>query len=159
MLGNIASIFTQVYIAKVTSIFIFFPHLLYTVPFTSLSLFEPMWTFSWLFSFATVTGSMYSRAFAFSRWRYSSQSHCKLKLIVKRSILLFGLSCWSPAVQNVGIHYAGVHKIPEDVPPCFDWEVANIIFHAHLIMTIYTIPVSIIQLNVSWLIYLDHIMT
>ena len=75
------------------------------------------------------------------------------------SMLLFGLLCWSLAAQNIGIHYAGVHKIPEDGLPCFDWEMANIIFHVHLIMTIYTILVSIIQLNVLWLIYLDHIMT
>ena len=38
MVGNMASIFTQVYIAKVTPIYSFFPHLLHTVPFTSLSL-------------------------------------------------------------------------------------------------------------------------
>ena len=38
MVGNMASIFTQVYIAKATPIYIFFPHLLHAVPFTSLSL-------------------------------------------------------------------------------------------------------------------------
>ena len=41
MVGNMASIFTQVYMAKVTPIYSFFPHLLHTVPFTSLS---PLWT-------------------------------------------------------------------------------------------------------------------
>ena len=56
------------------------------------------------------------------------------------SILLFSLPCWSLAIQNVGIHYVGVHKITEGVLPYFDWEVANNIFHAHLIMMIYTIP-------------------
>ena len=39
------------------------------------------------------------------------------------------MSCWSLAIQNVGIHYASVHKIPEGVLPCFDWEVANITFY------------------------------
>ena len=38
MAGNMASIFTQVYITKVTPIYSFFPHLLHTVPFTSISL-------------------------------------------------------------------------------------------------------------------------
>ena len=62
----------------------------------------------------------------FSRWRSSIQCHCNLKAKAKISILLFGLPCWSLAVQNVSIHYAGVHKIPGDVLPCFDWEAANI---------------------------------
>ena len=44
------------------------------------------------------------------------------------SILLFGLPCWSITIQNVCIHYAGVNKIPDDVLPYFDWEVANSIF-------------------------------
>ena len=38
MVGNMASIFTQAYIAKVTPIYSFFPQLHHTVPFTSLSL-------------------------------------------------------------------------------------------------------------------------
>ena len=63
----------------------------------------------------------------------------------------------SPTIQNVGIHYAGTNKIPEDVLPCFKWEVANIIFHAHLIMMVYTIHMSVVQLNVLWLINFDQI--
>ena len=38
MVGNMASIFTQVYIAKAAPIYIFFHHLPHTVPFTSLPL-------------------------------------------------------------------------------------------------------------------------
>ena len=54
IVGNMASILIQVNITKVTSIYSFFPHLLHTVPLTS-----------WLFSFAAVTGPMYSGASAF----------------------------------------------------------------------------------------------
>ena len=46
----------------------------------------------------------------------------------------------------------------EDILACYDLEAANIIFHVHLIMTINTIHVSVVQLNVLWLIYLGHIM-
>ena len=60
MVGDMASIFTKVYITKATPIYSFFPHLLHTVPFTSLPFFESMWTFLLLFSFAAVTGPMYS---------------------------------------------------------------------------------------------------
>ena len=161
MVGNMASIFTQVYIAKVTLVYSFFPYLLHTVPFTSLSL---LWAHVDIFMVIFICSChrpnvQWGFCLPFSRWKSSNQFHCNLKLKVKMSIFHFGLPCWSLAVQNVGIHYAAVHKIPEDVLPCFDWEVANIIFHVHLIMTIYTIHVSIIQLNVLWLIYLDHIMT
>ena len=38
MVSNMASILTQVYMAKVTPIYNFFPHLLHTLPFISLSL-------------------------------------------------------------------------------------------------------------------------
>ena len=93
----------------------------------------------------------------FSIWKSNNHSHCNHKSKVKHTF--FGLPSWSLAVQNVGIHYAGVHKLPEDVLPCFDWEVANIIFHVHFIMMIYTIHVSVVHLNVWWLIYLDHITT
>ena len=96
---------------------------------------------------------------SFSRWKSSNQSHCNLKSNVKMSIHLFGLPCWSLVVQNIGIHYAGVHKIPWDVFPCLDWEVASIISHTHLSMMVYTIHVPVVQLNVLWLIYLGHITT
>ena len=81
MVGNMASIFTQVYIAKATPIYSFSPHLLHTMPFTSLPFFQPIWASSWLFSFAAVTGLMYSgaSAFLFSWWKSSNQSHCNLK--------------------------------------------------------------------------------
>ena len=110
-----------------TPIYSFFPHLLHIVPFTSLSLLWPMWTFPWLFSFAAVTGPIYSGPSACLSLdeKSSNQSHCNLKSEVKMSILLFGLTCWSLAAQNLGIHFAGVHKIPEDVLPHFDWEVAQ----------------------------------
>ena len=66
MVGNMVSIFTQVYIAKVTPIYSFVPHLPHTMPFLHLFyFFEPMWTFLWMFSFATVTGPVYSGASAF----------------------------------------------------------------------------------------------
>ena len=65
----------------------------------------------------------------------------------------------SLTIQNVGIHCAGVHKIPDDVLSCFHWEAANIRFQVHVITVIYTIHVSVVQLNILWLIYLDHIMS
>ena len=65
MVGNMASICTQVYIAKTTPIHSFFPYLMHIVLFTFLTSLESMWTFSWLFSFAAVTGSMYSGTCAF----------------------------------------------------------------------------------------------
>ena len=150
IVGNVASIFTQVYIAKATSIYSFFPHLLHTVPFTSLPL---LWAHVDIFMFIFICSChrpnvQWGFCLCFSRWKSSNQSQCNLKSKVKMSILLFGLPCWSLAVQNVGIHYARVHKIPEDVLPCFDWEVADIIFHVHLIMMTYMIHLSIIQLNV-----------
>ena len=122
--------------------------------------FEFIWTFSWLFSFAAVTGPMHSGASALLFLNENPAINpIAISSKVKMSILLFGLPCWSLTIKNVGIHYASIHKIPEDVLPCFDWEAANIIFHAHLIMMIYIIHVSVVQLNVLWLIYLDHITT
>ena len=154
MVGNMASIFTQVYSAKVTSICSFFPHLLHTVPFTSLSL---LWAlvdiFMLLFNGSCHRPNVqWGFCLPSSRWKSSNQSHCNLKSKIKMSILLFGLPCCRLAVQGVDIHYAGVHIIPEDVLPCFDWEAASIIFQTHLIMTIYTIHVSIIY---SWMFVAD----
>ena len=87
----------------------------------------------------------------FSLWRSNNQAHCNHKLKVKMSILLFGLSCQSVTIQNEGIHYVAVIKYQ------------RMYFHALTktfnIITIYTIHVSVVQLNVSWLIYWDHIMT
>ena len=85
----------------------------------------------------------------FSWCKYSNQSHYKFNLNFKMITPLFGLPCWSLAIQNVDIHNAGVLKIPGDVFPCFDWEAANIIFHAYLIMNIYTIHISVY----SWIFY------
>ena len=161
VVGNMTSIFTQVYIAKMTLLYSFFPYVLHTVPFTSLSLlFAHVDIFMVVFICNCHRPSVQSGfCHPFSWWKSSNQSHCNLKLKVKMSILLFCLPCWILTMQNVCIHYAGVHKIPEDVLPCFDWEVANIIFYVHLIMTIYTIHVSVVQLNVLWVIYLDRIAT
>ena len=66
MVGNMASIFTQVYIAE-GDIHIQFlsSFAVYSTIYISFPFFEPMWTFSWLFSFAAVTGPMYSGASAF----------------------------------------------------------------------------------------------
>ena len=69
------------------------------------------------------------------------------------------LSHWGHAMQNVGIHYADVHKVPKDIHPCFYWKVTSIIFYVELIMTVYTTHVSLVQSNVLWLTYLDYIMT
>ena len=149
--GNVASFFRQIYMAQVTPIQFFLIcciqcHLhLY-------SFFWPMCTSLWLFSFATVTGPMYSVCLPFSWWKSSNQSHCNLKSS-------FGLFWTGLTIQNVGTQYAVVHKIPEDVLPCFDKEVANILFNVHLIMMIYTIHVYVVKVNVLWLIYLDPIMT
>ena len=65
MVGNMASIFTQVYIAKVTPIYSFFLICCIQCHLHLFPFFEPMWTFSWLFSLAAVTGPMYSGASAF----------------------------------------------------------------------------------------------
>ena len=132
MVGNMASIFTQVYIAKVTSIYNFFPHLLYTLPFTYLSL---LWGLVDIFMAIFIWSChrpnvQWGFCLPFSRWKSSNQSHFNLKSKIKISILLFGLPYQSLAVQNVGIHHAGVHKISENVLPCFDWEVANIISYS-----------------------------
>ena len=161
MVGNMASIFTQMYIGKATAIYSFSSHLLHTLPFTSPSLLlVHVDIFMVVFICSCHRPNVHwGFCLPFSWWKSSNQSHCNLKSKVKISILLFGLPCCSLAIWNVGIHYAGVHKVPEDVLPYFDWEVANIIFHAHLIMMIYSIHVSVVQLNVLWLIYLDHITT
>ena len=161
MVGNMLSIFTQVYSTKATLLYSFFLNLLHKFPFTYLSL---LWTHVDIFMAIFICSChrpnvQWGFCLHFSRWKSSNQSYFNLKSTVRISILLFGLPCRSLAVQNVGIHYAGIHKIPEDALPCFDWEVANIIFQAYLIMMIYTISISVIQLNVLWLIYLDHIMT
>ena len=120
-----------------------------------LPFFESIWTFSWLFWLAAVIGPIsMGSCLPFSWWKSGNQSHCNLKSKVKMSILHFGLHCWSFTMQNLGNHYSCVHKIPQDALPCFDWEVANIVFHTQLIMMLYTIHVPVVQLNVLWLIYL-----
>ena len=145
MVGNMTSIFTQVCIAKVTPIYSFLPHLLHTVPFTYLFLLlanvgifmiESVKAANENFCSVHRPNVQWGFSLPFSWWKSSNQSHCNLKLKVKMRLLLFALPCWSLATQNVGIHYAGVHKIPEDILPCLDWEAANIIFHVHLIMNI-----------------------
>ena len=63
--GNMESTLTQVYIAKVTPIYSFFPHLLHTVPFTSLSL---LWAHVDIFMVIFICryhSPMYSAASAF----------------------------------------------------------------------------------------------
>ena len=72
MVGNMASIFTQVYIAKVTSIYSFFPHLLHTVPFTSLSL---LWAHVDIFMVIFICSChrpnvQWGFCLPFSRWKY-----------------------------------------------------------------------------------------
>ena len=111
--------------------------------------FESIWIFSWFFSFVAVTCPMYSgaSAFLFIDENPAINPIAFLKLNVKRSILLFGFPFWSLAIQNVGIHNAAVYRTPEVVLPCFNWEAANIIFHAHLIVMIYTIHVTVVQLK------------
>ena len=139
-----ASISIQVYIAKAMPIHSFFPHLLHTA---YVDIFMVIFVYS-----CHRPNVQLGSCLPFSRWKSSNQSHCNLKSEVKISLILFGLPGWSLVGQNVGIHYAGgVHKIPEDVLPCFGWHVGNIIFHVHLIMMIYTIHVSVVQLNILWL--------
>ena len=120
MVGNMVSIFTQVYIEKVTPIYSFFPHLLHTVPFTSFSL---LWAHVDVFMVIFICSChrpyvQWGFCLPFTGWKSSNQSHCNLKSKVRISIFPFGLPCWSLSVQNVSIHYAGVHKRPEDVLPC-----------------------------------------
>ena len=150
MVGNVASIFTQLYGAKVTPICSFFPHLLYTVPFTSLSLlWGPVDIFMVVFICSCHRPHVHwGFCLPSFWWKSSNQSHCNFKSYVKMNILLCDLACWSLTMQNVDIFYTGVHKMLEDVLPCSDWEIANIIFHEQLTMTVCTIHVSAVQLNI-----------
>ena len=102
MVGNMASIFTEVYIAKVTPIYGFFPHLLHTVQFTSLSL---LWGHVDIFMVIFICSCYrpnveWGFCLPFSKWKSNNQSNCNLKSKVKKNILLFVLPCWSLAVQN-----------------------------------------------------------
>ena len=119
MVGKMASIFTQLYIVKTASIYIFFPHLLHAVPFTSHPL---LWAHVEIFMVIFICGThrpnvQWSFCLPVSRWKSNNQFQCNLKLKVKMSILLFGFPHWSLAVQNVGTHYADVHKLPQHVLP------------------------------------------
>ena len=81
MVGNIASIFTQVYIAKMTPIYNFFPHLLYTVPFASLSL---LWAHVDIFMVVFICNFhrpsvQWGFCLHFSWWNFSNKSHCSQK--------------------------------------------------------------------------------
>ena len=112
MVVNMASIFTQVYNAKMTLIYNFFPQLLHTVLFASLSF---HWANVDIFMVVFICSCHRPNAqwgfhLPFSWWLLSNQSHCNLKSKVKMSILPLGLTCWNPTIQNVGIHYAGVQK-------------------------------------------------
>ena len=62
---NMASVFTQMYIAKATSLYILFLICCTQCHLHLFPFFEPIWTFLLLFSFAAVTGPMYSGASAF----------------------------------------------------------------------------------------------
>ena len=71
---------------------------------------RPLWTFSWFIFICSCHRPNVQWGFClpFSKWKSSNQSHCNLKSNVMMNILIFGLTCWSLAVQNVDIHYAGV---------------------------------------------------
>ena len=91
MVGNMASIFMQVYIAKASPIYHFFPHVLHTVPFISLSL---LWDHVDIFMVLFICSChrpnvQWGFCLPFPRWKSNNQSHCNLKLKVKMSILLF----------------------------------------------------------------------
>ena len=94
MVGNMASIFTQVYIAKMTPIYSFFSRLLHTVPFTSLSL---LWVHVDIFmvifiSSCHIPNVQWGFCLPFSRWKSSNQSHSNLKLKVMMNILPFWIA-------------------------------------------------------------------
>ena len=161
MVGNMASIFTQVYIANVTPIYTFFPHLLHALQYTSLSL---LWAHVDIFLVVFICschGSNVQWDFCLPFFLMKVQQPIPLQSQIQSENEF--TSVWFVLLKspmwNVGIHYVDVHKIPEDVLICFDWEAANIWFHAQLIMKIYTIHVSVVQLNVLWMIHMDHIMT
>ena len=146
---------------KVTSIHSFFANFLHTVAFTSLPF---LWTHADIFMVVFICSChryhvQWGFCLPFSWLKSRNQSHCNVKMKIKVGILLIGLSCWSITMENEGMHYAGVHKIPDDVLPCFVWEAANITFHVQFIMMINTFHVSVVQVNVLCLICFNHIMT
>ena len=78
MVGNMASIFTQVHIAETKPIYSFFPHLLHTVPFTFLSL---LWAHASIFMAIFICSChrpnvQWGFCLPFPRWKSSNQSHC-----------------------------------------------------------------------------------
>ena len=93
--GNVASIFTQVHMAKETSIPSSFLILRIQCDLHLFLFFEPIWTFSWLFSFVAVTGPMYSGASTFLLLNENPTTNpiAILRWKVMVSIFLFGLSC------------------------------------------------------------------
>ena len=121
--------------------------------------FEPMWTFSWLFSFAAVTDSMYSGASAFLfPDENTAINPTAISSKVKKSTLLVLfvlMKSYNTKCRHSPCCYS---QIQGNVLPCFDWDVADIVFHVQLIMTNYTIFVYVVQLNVLADL-LDHIMT
>ena len=149
MVGNMAShLYTSIHCKGGMPMYSFFSHLLHTLPFTSpFPSLRPCGHFHGSFHLQLSEAQCTSGACAFhsSRWKSWNQSHWNLKLKSQdeHTSFLF-LPCWRSyntkcrhslcwCSQNArGMYFH-----------CFDWEMANIIFHAHLIMMIYTIHVSV----------------
>ena len=127
MVGNKESIFTQVYIAKVTPIYIFFPHLQHTVPFTSLSL---LWAHVNIFKVIFICSChrpnvQWCFCLPFSRLKSSYQFHCNLRSKVKMNILFWlallkscsakcrlSLCCICCTAEYFGADLLGSHYYP-----------------------------------------------
>ena len=158
MVGNMASIFTQIYITQVTSIYSFFPHLLHTVPFTSLSL---LWVNVDIFIVVFIyschdTYVQWGFCLLFSWWQSSKQFNCNLESEVKMTLLLFfvevlwykcgHLLCWCLQNDRGCTSMLWLRNSQHHISCVVDHDD----LHLH---------VSVVWLNVLWLIYLDHITT
>ena len=124
--------------------------------------FEPMWTISWLFSFAAVTGPMYTGASAFFFLNENPEIHPIAISSQKSRWAYVFLGCLVEVLQykNVVVHYAGVHKIPRGCTSML-WQRRSQHHISCAFESWQSTPFMYLlyMLNVLWLTYLDHLMT
>ena len=148
MVGNVVSIFTQVYITKVTPIQFLCSFAAYNAIYISFLSLSPCQHFHGCF-ICYCHRLLCTVGFLLSFFLIKIQQSFPLQSRVKSmmNILPFRFSWWSLTIQNVGIHYAGVHKIPEMHFHALT-DKSSTLYFMQLIMTIYTIHMSLVQLNV-----------
>ena len=147
MVDNATSMFTQVYAVKKTPTHFLSSFAVYSAIYISFPFQAKLDIFLDAFSCNSPWPNLqWGFCPPFSWWKSRNPSQCNLKLKVKISKFILWLSWWSFIIQDVGIHHAGVKKYHRTYLKTFDLEMANL-FHAQLIITIYAIHVSVVQLN------------